>query len=42
VGLSEKRFANNADGSALREGFERRAQSRAAGADDENVVLAVS
>ena len=40
VGFSEERFANHADGSALREGFERRTQSRAAGADDKNVVLA--
>ncbi len=40
VGFSEERFADYADGGTLREGFNGRAQSRAAGADDENVVLA--
>src|SRR3989442_69398 len=40
VCLSKERFADHADRSALREGFEGRAQSRAAGPDDENVVLA--
>jgi len=40
VGFAKKRFADHADGGALGERFERRPQSCAAGADDENVVLA--
>ena len=40
VGLAKKRFANHADRGALRQSFEGRAQSRATGADDQNVVLA--
>ena len=40
VGLSKKRFANDADARALRESFNRGAQSCAAGANDKNVVLA--
>ncbi len=40
VGFSEQRFADHADRSALRERLKGRAQSRAAGANDENVVLA--
>src|SRR5258708_36856391 len=40
VSLSKKRLADHADRSALREGFDGRAQSRPTGANDENVVLA--
>ena len=39
VGFAEQRFADHADGRALRESFDGGAQSRAAGADDQNVVL---
>ena len=40
VSFAKKRFADDADGGALGERFERRPQSRATGANDENVVLA--
>src|SRR5258708_38112637 len=40
VSLSKKRLADHADRSALREGFDGRAQSRPTGANDENVVFA--
>ncbi len=40
VGLSEERLADHSYGGALRKGFNGRTQPRAAGADDENVVLA--
>ena len=39
VGFAEQRFADHADARALREGFDGGAQARAAGADDQNVVL---
>src|SRR5258707_7707689 len=39
VGFSEERFANHADGSALRERFDGGAQSGAASADDQYVVF---
>ena len=40
VSFSEQRFANDADARAFRECFDGGAQTGAAGADDENVVLA--
>ena len=39
VRFAEKRFANQPDRNARRRRFDRRAQSRAAGADDEHVVF---
>ncbi len=39
VRFAEKTFANHPDRNAGGRRFNRRAQSRAAGADDENVVL---
>src|SRR5215470_8141301 len=39
VGFAEERFANDTDGSALSQRFDRRAQARAPRADDEHVVL---
>ena len=39
VRFAEKRFANQPDANARRRSFNRRAQSRAAGANDEDVVL---
>ncbi len=40
MSFSQKRFADHADGSALRKGFDGGTQSGAAGSDDKNVVLA--
>src|SRR6266576_2859644 len=40
VSFSEKRFADHADGSALRERFDGGAQSCSAGANNKNVVFA--
>ncbi len=40
VSFPQKRFADHADGSALRKGFDGGTQSSAAGSDDKNVVLA--
>ena len=39
VGFAEKRLAYEAHGRAARRGFDRRAQSRAPGTDDQDVVL---
>ena len=39
VGLAEQRFANHPDRDARGRGFDGRAQARAAGADDQHVVL---
>src|ERR1700686_4803141 len=40
VGFAQQRFANHAYGCALRQRFNRRAQSRAASADDQYIVFA--
>ena len=39
VRFAEKRFADDADARALSESFDGRAQSRAAGADDQHIVF---
>src|ERR1700740_2891143 len=39
VGLAQQRFADHADGSALPQRFDGRAQARAAGTDDQDVML---